>query len=172
MSISLSHSIESSWPRLCRGAEDCLQTMHLKPSDEIAVRNCIYRYSTPSSFCEFLNWLVFRVTNAFNAIQGKMTEWQIAKNLVHDHVVETAIRREIISRNPQNELERVIKNHVIESSGFISEKFLDLCLYVQDQRSPSSDGVRQKLQEMDLIHFMENQVRSSVNRVRSRAASN
>jgi hypothetical protein len=57
---------------LCSGAEECISMMHLQPKNrEKPIRDCISRYAKPDTMCELLNWLIFRVKNAINAVFGK-----------------------------------------------------------------------------------------------------
>ena len=45
---------------LSPAVEAYIQKVHLKPSEQDIVRECISHYSMPHTFCDILKWIVFR----------------------------------------------------------------------------------------------------------------
>jgi hypothetical protein len=156
MSILVS-SNECSSRRLCQGAEDCLAVLDLTRTDQEIVRNCISRYSLPSTFCELLGWLAFRVTNTFKALYGA-SEWQKAKEVIQNHMFGVAAQEGLsFQQNPQSKLEKKIKSAASQVIDDYATRVLDLCLLAEDSKSTSSENLKQQLQEVNLrlvVHQM------------------
>lgn len=70
--------------RLSGAAEAQIQAMHLNANDAETIRSCIQKYTTPESFCEKLNWFVYRVTQAIKSIFGR-SDWQMADKTIQMH---------------------------------------------------------------------------------------
>jgi hypothetical protein len=154
MSILTQSNISALHP----GTEALISNMHLDPSKQQVVRNCLSHYSMPHTFCDAMKWIVFRITNLF---KGRNSEWNITKKMIQDHAMEIAFQKGLVQRNPQNSLERYIEKKM---KGFVStyvDRSLDLCLLAENQQAPLSEGLQQSLQTTDLfylIHMAKNKI--------------
>lgn len=155
MSIIVDPTVQRN--NLCEGAEACLKAMDLVPADEAVVANCIsrYSYSSLNGFCDLLNWLVYRISNAFAAMIGKQTDWDLAKKIVLDRDLEVAIRLEIIQKDPILDVSRTHKERSIAHLSSCGELLLDRCLKAQDdQILASEDNLPRDLQELSYVTRM------------------
>ena len=161
MSVSsVSSSAPSSIFRLCGGAEDCIQAMHLIPEEQEFIRNCISHYSMPDTFCGTLNWLIFRTINAFKSVfPGQMSEWQNAKKVAQERGLEIAIQRGVVQRSPSDEARQAFKDNTIEVLEGFADKLLDVCLEAEDKGIKSSDRLKQIVQQVDLIYLLDHQLK-------------
>lgn len=149
---------------LCPGAETCIQAMHLPPSKQVIIRDCVSRYALPDTFSGFLNWLVFRITNAFfYALVGKSV-WQAAKTVIYDHAHHMA-GAEIVSLRARDfppgtdQLRQSIELRVECLVKRAVDKLLEACLYAQNRPGISMNQV---VQEIDLENALRDQIGTMV----------
>lgn len=145
---------------LCEGAAVCLKAMGLglDLANEEIVANCISRYSYSSvhGFCDWLNWVVYRVSNAFAALIGKQTDWDMAKKIVLDRDLDLAVRLEILEADPILDISRTHKERSISYLSSCGEKLLDRCLKAQDdQVLASEDNLPKDLKELSHVARMK-----------------
>lgn len=96
-------------------AECCLKRIGLSQDDEKTLAYCVSRYSFSgiSDICDYFNWLIFRISNAFAGMIGKSTTWDNTVKVLNDHVLQLVIDEgDLITANPQNELERGLNQRV------------------------------------------------------------
>jgi hypothetical protein len=139
--------------KLYPGAELCIQYLPLEPAKQGMVRECIFRYSTPRTFCDALKWIVFRVTELF---KGRNSKWEATKKMIYDHAMQVAIilEEDLFQANPQSSLEKLIKADVETACSEFADRFLNTCLRAQNKRIPLSD-MRQTLRPEDIFDFID-----------------
>jgi hypothetical protein len=157
--------------QLCSGAEGYIQAMHLMPAEELIVRNCISRYAMPNTFFGVLKWLVFRTTNAFNKVRGKMSEWKKAQDVIYTHSLVIAIQKGILEQWPTqfDGRQAKIRDIVCDHTSCKAYSLLSLCLNAQDRRTSAQD-IAHSLQANDLHSYMNNELAPAVNRAYQKAS--
>lgn len=120
--------------RLNLAVETHLHMMNLPEAEENIVAECISRYSYGSvnGFCDLLNWIIFRISNAFAYAVGKQTDWDIAKKVVEDHIVNLAVQEGSIIVNPSDDHIANINEAVLRCISNASSQLLTLSLNFQD----------------------------------------
>lgn len=151
--------------RLCSGAESCLHTISLSQNDAEAVRTCISKYELPDTFCKKLEWLVYRVIQAFKSLFG-CSDWQMAARIIQNNYTQEALRARVIQEIPQNSLEELIKDKAISSFSWMSSRILDLTLLLQEERTEASAELRNRLRFASI-----NEILSAIRRIREEALS-
>lgn len=149
-------------------AEAYIRLMHLSTDHEKqTIRGCISRYAKPDTFTGILNWLVFRVTNAFNSLFGS-SEWQTAKKVIQHRAIFMATQKGFFS-NGSREIQNKIQDMVAESTLDKADSMLKFCLRMQEIRAPSSTLAEfaDILQSHDLDYYLDNHLRPGVERVRA-----
>ena len=142
---------------LCNNAETFVLAMHLSPEEQLIIRNCVSRYATPDTFSGWLNWLVFRMTNAFTAFLGKQSEWQSGdKNVIHIRALAIAKNKGFISPGAQDELHKKIQHIVYDNTLEQANALLKFCFYAQDMRFTIVSMVINNWQAVDFVSYMDN----------------
>jgi hypothetical protein len=135
-------------------AKQFVLRMPLDADDKTQIENCISRYSTPDSFCEFLNYLIYLVENVFKSVLGT-SDWQMAINTIHANALEKAKEKNYISQNPQTEDEKGAYQVVSTYLRLWSIQNLDLALQTQNYNPELSDDILQRLNELSLDYFFQ-----------------
>lgn len=142
--------------RLYAGAEFWITAMELTENEETAVRNCVTRYSMPSTFNGFLSWLAFRVKNAVLSISGK-SEWIVTAKMIQNNLANKMIRT-IDNHRDDNEI-LVVAGIFLSTIG---PQYLGLCLDAQNNKSTFGEALIQGLQRFPGKVLDENSHRMSL----------
>jgi hypothetical protein len=131
-----------------------ISNMQLNDDDKIQIETCISRYSTPDSFCGFLNHLVYLVENIFRSILGT-SDWQMAVNTIHANALEKAKAKNLIIENRENPLvQNLDRSTSIELRNWAAN-ILNVALTTQNQQPEPSEELQQALNQIDLTAFLE-----------------
>lgn len=161
--------VRSNPIRLCGGGEECIRLMHFSHEHEKqAIRDCISRYAMPDTFSGILNWLVYRVTNAFNSLFGS-SEWQIAQNVIQLSAIRLAHQKGFFSNSPR-EIQNKIQDMVAKNTLNQADSILEFCLSMQEIRATTGSvveaaGIMTSL--LDLNYYLDNDLRLGVERIRA-----
>ncbi len=135
--------------KLSSGAELCIQAMHLESQEEEIVRNCVSRYSTPSTFCETLAWIVYRIQNAIKSIIG-FSDWQIAKKTIEDRIL--AIFSKLEKKCGQDLENAKIYPFILETVHSLAydtaNRLLPFCFSLHQNRTESSEEVKAEAEKV------------------------
>jgi hypothetical protein len=146
--------------------ESFISGMQLNDDDKIQVENCISRYSTPDSFCGFLNYLAYLVENTFRSILGT-SDWQMAINVIHTNALEKAKEQNLFLENPQNRVDQHINQRVSTTLRNWAAEILNIALTTENYQPHPSDVLQHAINEFALTQFLQTQA-STVETIRQR----
>ncbi len=151
-------------PDLCPAAEDFVRVMHLNPTEEGLVKICIAKYSYSDH--QIGDWLKFRVKNIIKRLCGQNSQWQETKNLVSNRIMEMAINKGLLERNPSDKLHAFVNKIVKKYANCVAEQVLRVGLDAQEKKYPVSESLTKKLQELDFADMIvDKKIREVVNKV-------
>lgn len=125
--------------------ELCIQSMNLQIEEENSIKKCISRYSKPSSFCECLSWLLFRISNAIKSIWGA-SDWKKTHQLLHRKIIDITKEKELFQENPQDKLSKKINLKVLNFSDKLSSNILSFCLFANEQKEEFDNQIKAQIE--------------------------
>ena len=134
---------------LSTGAEACIKIMELDAGQAETVRSCILKYTFPENFCEKLYWLAYRIIQAIKSIIGT-SDWQTTSLLIESHYMQNALNQKIVQQNPENSLERKIKDRTRIFFESIIQDLLSITLLAQEEKQNITVNLNDQLNKISL----------------------
>lgn len=135
-------------PLLNNGAELCIEALYMQESNENMVRRCVSRYTRPDTFYGIMDWVIFRLENAVKSFLGK-SDWQITQKVIQNHVFKFAvekigIKKNINIANPENDIERLLTETVIEMTNTYVNRFFPAFVELNQKQIKISTELKKK----------------------------
>lgn len=147
--------------RLYPAAEIGVKELGLPQAEEETIASCIsrYSYSTVSNACDYFNWLIFRISNAFAGMIGMPNTWDNAVKVLNDHMLQRVNDEgDIITSNPQSAGDWAVNRYALGAVSVLSSTFLDDLYLLQTVCSDDSSKTRENFNLSNLMKKMHSDV--------------